>query len=120
MKKISNTWFFTDTPWWLKWSLIFINGDALVFLPLIAVIAIISIYSLRFALIILGIYITIRYLGEMFYWIMQQFGARKYRPYDFGLKNLDNHALYIIYQTMCILWVVVGIGTIMWTILYLY
>lgn len=34
------------------------------------------------------------------YWFLQQFGDRTYRPYDWGFKNLDNHAIYIFYQTI--------------------
>lgn len=70
-------------------------------------------------LLLLGVYISIRNLGEMIYWFSHQFYQRKYRPYDFGFKKLDNHAVYILYQTLAISGVVFGIGVILFSILYL-
>ena len=60
----------------------------------------------------IGVYLTVRSSGEMIYWFSHQFYERKYRPYDFGFKRLDNHAIYIIYQTAAVVGVVAGIGVI--------
>lgn len=62
---------------------------------------------------------TIRFLGEMIYWFSHQFNIRKYRPYDFGFTNLDNHAIYILYQTFSVAGVVLGVGIIFFVLLYL-
>jgi hypothetical protein len=73
---------------------------------------------LKFMVIMVGVYIAVRSLGEMIYWFSHQFYERKYRPFDFGFKNLDNHAIYIIYQTFAIVGMVIGIGIIIYEVLY--
>ncbi len=95
---LTNHRFFSSPPWPLKVLGIYIWGDALIIIPLWGII-------LAFALIDhhLGIRAIIslygaRALGEMVYWIHQQFGPRTYRPCDFGLTHLDTHAIYILYQ----------------------
>jgi len=62
--------------------------------------------------IVLGLFVAIRQLGEMIYWLLQQFGDKKYRPYDFGLQKLDNNAIYILYQTFALVGVVAGIAIV--------
>ncbi len=122
MKKIfeiDNKWFFKELPPIFKVFLFFVRGDLLVLLPFLIVIGIVGIFSVKFMLVMLGIYISIRYLGEMIYWFSHQFTERKYRPYDFGFRNLDNHAIYILYQTFAIVGTVIGISLIFWTMLYL-
>lgn len=96
-------------PWWGKISLIYIRGDLFVLLPLLLLICVIGFFSLKWMLVTIGIYIVVRQLGELIYWIFQQFGHRKYRPYDFGFKNLDNNAVYILYQTFSIVGIVGGL-----------
>ena len=115
MKHISlNTqWFFSEVAWPFKAMLIFIRGDAVVILPFFAVLPIIGVFSLRWMMLILSLFVVFRFLGEMVYWIHQQFGDRKYRPYDFGLKRLDNNALYVIYQLLSLIWLVMGAGLFM-------
>ncbi len=68
--------------------------------------------------VMIGAYIAVRHLGEMMYWFAHQFNERKYRPYDFGLKNLDNHAIYIIYQTISIFGVMVGVGVMFYVLFF--
>lgn len=70
-------------------------------------------------LIMFGVYIAVRSLGEMIYWFSHQFHERKYRPYDFGFKNLDNHAIYILYQTLSIVGVVFGMGVVIYFLVFL-
>lgn len=97
--KITNNWFYQDTPIWVKiFLLTFIWGDALVLFPLLSLIAIITVFNLYTGLIIYMSLICFRYFIEIFYWLLQQFGPKTYRPVDFGLKNLENNAIYIIYQ----------------------
>jgi len=118
MLKIDNKWFFTELPGWLKLFHFYVRGDLLVLLPLVIGIIVIAFFSVKFALLMTGVYITVRQLGEMIYWFSQQFHERKYRPYDFGFKNLDNHAIYILYQTSAITGTVIGLGIIFYTLLY--
>ena len=115
MKLISlNTqWFFSEVAWPFKAMLIFIRGDAVVILPFFIVLSIIGVFSLRWMMLLLSLFVVFRFLGEMVYWIHQQFGDRKYRPYDFELKRLDNNALYVIYQLLSLIWLVMGAGLFM-------
>ncbi|MBP6994254.1 hypothetical protein KBB12_03355 [Candidatus Woesebacteria bacterium] len=108
-KTITNTWFYTELPWWGKIFLIYVRGDLFALLPIVSLIIAVGFFSTKWMLILIGIYITVRQAGEMFFWLLQQFSNRRYRPYDFGLRSLDNNAIYILYQTIAIVWVVVGV-----------
>lgn len=120
LKKASldNKWFFTELPFPLKILSFFIKGDLIILLPLLISILLLGFLNLRFMLVMLGVYITVRNLGEMIYWFSHQFHERKYRPYDFGFKNLDNHAIYILYQTLSIAGVVFGAGLTIYFFFY--
>jgi len=108
-KNITNKWFYTEMPWWGKIMLIYVKGDLFMLAPLLLINSIIAFFSLRSALLIFGLLIVVRQSGELVYWLMQQFGDRKYRPSDFGFSNLDNSAVYIIYQTFAIVGIVAGL-----------
>src|SRR3989338_10864123 len=115
---IDNKWFFTELHPIFKILLIFIRGDLIILLPLLALILFTGIFSIRIMFILLGVYISVRYFGEMIYWIMQQFSGRTYRPYDFGFRKLDNHGIYIIYQLISIAGVMCGASLIFLSLLY--
>lgn len=109
LSKINNTWFYTEMPWWGKIFLIYVRGDLFFILPLILLNILVFLNSTKWGLLMLGIFIAIRQLGEMIYWLLQQFGDKKYRPYDFGLNNLDNNAIHILYQTFALTGVIFGV-----------
>jgi hypothetical protein len=111
--EIESSWFFSEASLPMKLLLIFVRGDAIVLLPFLAVLMVTGIFSLRWMSLLISLYIVFRFLGEMVYWIHQQFGDRKYRPYDFGLKRLDNNAIYVIYQLLSLIWLVMGAGLFM-------
>lgn len=115
--EIDNKWFFKELPPAFKLFLFFVRGDLIVLLPFLVIILILGIFSIKFMLIVLGLYISVRYLGEMVYWFSHQFNERSYRPYDFGFKKLDNHAIYILYQTFATVGTVLGISLIFLTLL---
>lgn len=119
IKKIDNSSFYCELPGWCKACSFFIRGDLFVLLPFLIAILCIGFFSIPFMLIVLGIYISVRELGEMIYWLLQQFGDRKYRPYDWGFRNLDNNAIYILYQTFALAGTVVGISVVLFAILYM-
>ncbi len=108
-KKIDNTWFYTEMPWWGKILLIYVRGDLFMLLPLLLAIGVIALFSREQAVLAFGLLIIVRQSGELVYWLLQQFGDRKYRPTDFGLSNLDNGAIYILYQTFAIVGIVAGL-----------
>ncbi len=110
--RITNQWFFSETNPLFKLLLIFVKGDIIFLLPLVVLIGLSYLLSLKVGLFLSGVYISVRFFGEIIYWMSQQFGDRKYRPYDFGFKNLDNHAAYILYQTFAIFGVILGIAII--------
>lgn len=117
---INNTWFFTELPLYLKGMSFFIKGDLIILFPLLLIVLLIGLFSFRFMFLMLGIYITVRQLGEMIYWFSHQFYDRTYRPPDWGFKNLDNHAIYILHQTSAMAGVVFGTGLIAYILLYWY
>lgn len=116
--RITNQWFFSETNLFFKALLIFVKGDLLFLLPLVILIGLTYTLSLKIGLFFTGAYISVRFFGEIIYWMGQQFSDRKYRPSDFGLKNLDNNAVYILYQTSAICGVVVGLGIILLSLLF--
>lgn len=103
-------WFFSDPGVPLRLLLIFIKGDMLVLLPLCAALIFLTVWSLPFGLFMIGAYVAARFSGEMIYWIHQQFGDRSYRPWDVGLHDLDNHAIYIVYQLIALVGVLAGVA----------
>jgi hypothetical protein len=118
--KIDNKWFFKDLPEYFKnFFLVFVRGDLLLLLPLLLAILFLGFLSVKLMLMILGSYIFVRYFAEVFYWLLQQFGKQEYRPYDFGLKNLKNEAIYIIYQTIAICWTISGLTILFYALLYI-
>jgi len=92
-------------------------GDALVIVPLWIVIVVVLAMNLKFGLIAVCILYVVRGLGEMIYWIHQQFGSRAYRPHDFGFKHLDNHAVYILYQLLATTQITVALGALAYLVL---
>jgi hypothetical protein len=116
---IDNKWFFTELPAGFKAFFIFIRGDLIVLLPLLVLILLLAFFSIKFMVLMIGVYIAVRQAGEMIYWFSHQFYERKYRPYDYGFKKLDNHAIYILYQTLAVFWTVFGIGMIFFAVMYL-
>lgn len=120
IRGINNKWFFTELPWSLKALSFFIKGDLLVLFPVVAILLLIGFFSFRFMFLMIGVYIAIRQLGEMIYWFSHQFYDRTYRPPDWGFKNLDNHAIYILHQTASMAGTVFGLGIICYILLYYY
>jgi hypothetical protein len=107
LKNKTNKWFYTKTHPLIHFTThSFIKGDQIILIPLNILIFLTLFISFKFFLISYSAFIAIRYFGEMIYWIFQQFGDQKYRPHDFGLKNLDNKAIYILYQLISLAWII--------------
>lgn len=117
MFSIDNQWFFKELPPIFKVFLFFVRGDLIVLLPLLFIVLLLGFISVEFMIFMIGVYITVRYFGEMIYWFAHQFNERKYRPHDFGFKKLDNHAIYILYQTFAVAGTVLGIGIAAYSLL---
>lgn len=108
IERVDTAWFFDQPATFWRYLLVFVKGDSLVIIPFFFIVLVFGFISLEFMLIMVGLYIAIRSLGEMIFWMFQQFGPRTYRPYDFGLSKLDNHAIYIIYQLLGLIGSVLG------------
>ena len=105
-KKINDDWFFSN-PWFLtRFFGVYVKGDALILLPFCFVLLLTGIFSIKFMLIGFGVYFSLRALGEMIYWQLQQFGPKTYRPWDFGLKEVSNNGIYVLYQLISLITVV--------------
>lgn len=98
MKINNNTWFYSNPNPLLRIILVYVKGDMLVLLPFCILLAAIGLFSLKLMLIGFGVYGLFRHLGEMIYWLLQQFCGGTYRPFDYGLKKVDTNGIYIIYQ----------------------
>lgn len=118
--KVTTKWFFSEPGKFLRLFHIYVKGDGIILIPIVLIIIAIGFISWKFMLLMVGIYLTVRGLGEMIYWLLQQFGDKSYRPGDGGYKKLDNNAIYIIYQLASMRNMVVGLGIIFYVLLYLY
>lgn len=114
---ITPSWFFTELSFPLRFFLIFIRGDAIILVPFVLFTFAVGFFSIKWMLLLFGVYFACRFLGEMIYWLLQQFGDRKYRPHDFGLKKLDNNALYVLYQLCSLVGMVLGITLVIGAVL---
>lgn len=119
MRRISSTWFYSNPHPLFRLLTIYIKGDMLVILPIIIVIGLLGFISVRFMMLMLGTFYAIRGIGEMVYWLFQQFSATDYRPYDFGLRKIDNNAVYIVYQLANLGITLLGIGVFLWAWIYM-
>ena len=91
--------FFSDPPWWLKLFSIYVWGDAIWIAPFWLLSLGLTLWRWQLGVGLILIFYFLRLLGEMVYWLLQQFSDRSYHPYDWGFTKLDNHAIYILYQT---------------------
>ncbi|MCX7996821.1 MAG: hypothetical protein N2691_03650 [Patescibacteria group bacterium] len=105
---ITNTWFFQAPKPYMRYLLVFVQGDSLVIIPFFFLVLLFGFFSIDFMLVLVGLFVTVRSFGEMLFWMLQQFGPHSYRPYDFGLSKLDNNAIYILYQLLGLSGTVLG------------
>ncbi len=119
LKEITNNEFYSELSPFFKAVLLYVRGDLIVLVPLWIGILLTYFISLKFMIVMVGVFIVTRHLGEMVYWLLQQFGKKTYRPPDMGFKKLDNNAIYILYQTFSVVWIVFGGGVIFYATLYL-
>ena len=119
MKKseITTSWFYTEAPFPLRLLQIYVLGDAIVLLPFTLLLLSIGFFSLKWMLLLFFFFLTFRFLGEMMYWFLQQFGDKKYWPNDFGFKKLDNNAVYILYQLISLVFLVFSTGFVAFILL---
>ena len=120
IRNISSAWFYSNPHPLLRLLTIYVNGDMLIIIPGLVAIGVLGFFSIKFMLLMYGVFYALRGLGEMMYWFSQQFWLKEYRPDDFGFKKLNNDAIYILYQLMATLTTAVGIGFVCWVLLYLY
>lgn len=95
-------WFYSNVHPLVKFFQIYVKGDGLVILPLFAILLTIGYFNTRLFIVAMLVFITLRHIGEMMYWIARQFSEPDYRPDDFGFKNLNTKAIYILYQLFAI------------------
>ena len=119
MKKIDDAWFYTNPHFLLRFCLVYVNGDAIVLVPLSILIILVALFSIKVGLIMASLFYTLLGLGEMIYWLLQQFGKKTYRPDDWGFSEISNDAVYILYQIRALADMVIG-GTILIVLLKWY
>jgi len=110
--EVTPFWFFTNAKIYLRVFQIYVLGDALVIIPFILLLVFIGLFSLKWMMVLFCIFLACRALGEMIYWLLQQFGEKKYRPYDYGFNKLDNNAIYVLYQLTSLVTLVLSTGLV--------
>ena len=102
--------YFYDNPIFIERLLtVFVKGDRLVIYPFVLLILFISFFQTNIAILLLIIFVTLRFFFETIYWLLQQFAGGEYRPFDYGLKALSNNSVYIIYQLASTVFASIGI-----------
>lgn len=81
-----------------KFFTVFVKGDRLIIYPAVLLAVALFFINKNLPIIFILSFLTIRYFIEIVYWLLQQFVGGQYRPFDYGLKNLSNNSIYIIYQ----------------------
>lgn len=124
IKKIKNgeltdKWFYSKPNFLLRQLHVYVKGDALEILPIWIFIIITGFISWKFMLLEIGVFLTLRGLGEMIYWLLQQFGDKKYRPATKQIK-LGNDAIYILYQLSGFRNAFIGIVLTLFVLVYLF
>lgn len=109
--KVDDKWFYSEPGRLARTLGIYVKGDLISLLPVIIGILLSSIVSLKFMILMYGFYILFRGLGEMIYWLLQQFGPQTYRP-ESRFKNIGNNSVYIIYQTAALRDCMIGIAIV--------
>jgi hypothetical protein len=103
----------------MQFVTVFVKGDMLVVIPFLLLVSLVGLWSVRFMLLIYAVYFTFRSIGEMHFWFHQQFYDFKYRPFDFGLKDLDNKAIYILYQVLSMNLAVIGASAVLYILFFM-
>jgi len=119
-RNISNNWFYSNPHLLLRLLTIYIKGDMLIVIPGLILIGLLGFFSLKFMFLVYGVFYSLRGFGEMIYWFSHQFWIKQYRPNDYGFTKLSNDAIYILYQLMATFTTVLGIGFVLWILLYVY
>ncbi len=104
LKNIDNTWFFSRPPWWARMLTIYVKGDAIILSFFWIGLIICAFFNLKWSAVALLIFLFLRSFTEINYWLFQQFSSREYRPEDFDFPRLDNHAIYILFQILNLLY----------------
>ena len=116
---LTDKWFYSKPNLFLRQLHIYVKGDALVIIPIWIFILVTGFFSWKFMLLEIGVFLTLRGLGEMIYWLLQQFGEKEYRP-STSHKKLGNNAIYILYQLSGFRNAFIGIVLALFVLIYLF
>lgn len=94
----SDSHFYQNTSFIDKLLTIFIKGDKLVLYPFWLLVILLAVFYSQYAIMLSLVFLSLRFLIEAIYWLLQQFVGGKYRPGDYGFTKLSNNSIYIIYQ----------------------
>lgn len=87
---------------WLSWLGIFVWGDAVVIAPFWIISALLSLFLRDWILfwLIVSIFWSVRSLGEVIYWLNEQFAAKKRNPPHTlpGYLLVKSEAIWFIFQ----------------------
>lgn len=111
-QKIKQQKSFDETPL-LSWLGIFVWGDTLIIGMFWVATSIVGLIFRKWVIFLLcvSVFWIVRSMGEIIYWISQQFSAKNRNPPErlFGYKWVKNEAIWFLYQLYWQIVMVVGI-----------
>lgn len=116
---LTDMWFYARPNFLLRQLHVYVKGDALEIIPIWVFILITGVFSWKFMLLEIGVFLSLRGFGEMIYWLLQQFGEKEYRP-STQQKRLGNNAVYILYQLSGFRNAFIGIVLTLFVLIYLF
>jgi hypothetical protein len=69
--QINNKWFFETPAAFMKYLMVYVNGDSVVIIPFLILVLLFGFFSIDFMLILIGLFVAVRCFGEMIFWNRQ-------------------------------------------------
>lgn len=108
---VDDAWFYSNPHPLLRLLTVYVKGDMIILIPFVILIGFVGFFSFKVMCLMYAVFYSLRSIGEMQYWISQQFGPKTYRPDDVGFKKVRNDAIYILYQLIALITATVGVTT---------
>jgi len=111
LSHVDDAWFYSNPHPLLRLLTVYVKGDMIILIPFVVLIGCVGFFSFKVMCLMYAVFYSLRSIGEMQYWISQQFGPKTYRPDDVAFKKVSNDAIYILYQLIALITATVGVTT---------
>ncbi len=110
--------FYKNLPHFFHYLGIYVVGDLIVLLPFIVVFfpLVYLFRGLEGLVISWCLYMGIRHMFEVVYWLLQQFGDKSYRPAT-PFKQLKNNDVYILHQLLNTVYAVIYLSILIFILI---